>query len=144
MMTTVRQKPRIRSIGCILQSVVGFINSIVPIIVEAVPYFENVFHINSCLVSPSVVAWGKSIVKHKKVLYLFFFYDILTIESETIMTPKKYVAIQARITPALYEEIKYHADIHNRSIARELAQLVMEAMGERAQTTHRFAKPKKK
>lgn len=60
------------------------------------------------------------------------------------MKHKKTVPAQTRLEPDLYADISYHADIHGRSISSEICQLIKEAMGYRENSTHEFAKPRRK
>ena len=53
-------------------------------------------------------------------------------------------AVQTRLTHELYADVEYHSDIHGRSVSKEIEQLIKEALGYREQTTHQFAKPKRK
>lgn len=53
-------------------------------------------------------------------------------------------AVQTRLAPSFYKEIQEHARMHNRSVSREIAQMLVEAMDLRLKTTHQFAKPRKK
>jgi hypothetical protein len=54
------------------------------------------------------------------------------------------VPVQTRMLPEYYDVIKEYAKMHNRSISREIVQLIEEALELRHKTTHEFAKPKRK